>query len=88
MENKNQDWYKELNLKELYDLNIDVRESYIPQNWISSFRDFMMGSTCMADVDQHGNVKDFIYYACDFRSWYYKNQKEIERELKINDILK
>ncbi len=74
------------NLKELYDANVDVKESQIPEEWKESFFKFMMGSTCSAEVDEDGNVKEFIYYACDFRSWYYQNQKAIERDIKIDKI--
>jgi len=29
---------------------------------------------------------EFIYYACDFRAWYFQNEQAIERDLKINKI--
>lgn len=77
-----------MNLKELYEANIDVRESEIPEEWKESFNKFIFGSTCLADVDEEGNIKELIYYSCDFRSWYFKNQEAIERDIKINEICK
>ena len=75
-----------MNLKELYDANVDVRESQIPPEWKDSFFQFMMGSTCSAEVDEDGKVKEFIYYACDFRSWYFQNKDAIERDIKIDQV--
>ncbi len=77
-----------MNLKELYEANVDVRESQIPEEWKESFNKFIFGSTCLADVDEDGNIKEFIYYACDFRAWYFKNQEAIERDIKIDEICK
>lgn len=74
-------------LKELYDDNVDVRDSNIPEMWKESFRNFMFGQTCQADVDEDGNIKEFIYYGCDFRIWYHQNKEAIERDIKINDVL-
>jgi hypothetical protein len=75
-----------MNLKELYDSNRDIRESEIPKEWKDSFNKFMFGQTCLADTDENGNVKEFIYYSHDFRRWYHLNQTQIERDLKINII--
>ena len=75
-----------MTLKELYNANVDVRDSQIPEEWKESFNKFIMGSTCLADVNEDGTVKEYIYYACDFRSWYFQNQKAIERDIKINEI--
>lgn len=77
---------KNPNLKELYESNLDVRDSQIPKEWKESFDAFMFGSTCLADLNEDGSVKEFIYYSCDFRSWYHQNQKAIERDLKIDNI--
>lgn len=73
-------------LKELYEANVDVRDSQIPDEWRESFNKFIFGSTCLADVNEDGTVKEYIYYACDFRSWYYQNKEAIERDIKINQI--
>jgi hypothetical protein len=35
-----------------------------------------------------GTIKDYIYYACDFRAWYFQNQEAIERDIKIDQITK
>lgn len=75
-----------MTLKEIYEENRDVRESEIPKEWMESFNNFMFGSTCLAETNEDGSVKEFIYYACDFRAWYYKNQEAIERDIKINQI--
>jgi hypothetical protein len=77
-----------MNLKELYDANVDVRESQIPVEWRESFFKFMMGSTCSAETNEDGSVKEFIYYACDFRGWYFQNKEAIERDIKIDEICK
>lgn len=77
-----------MTLKEIYDSNKDVRESQIPESWRNSFNEFMFGSTCMVDYREDGSIKDFIYYAQDFRQWYNQNRKEIERELKIDKVIK
>ena len=76
------------NLKQVYDSGRDVRDSDIPQMWKESFGNFMMGQTCQAEVDENGKVKEFIYYACDFRGWYFQNKEAIERDIKINEICK
>jgi len=75
-----------MTLKELYNANVDVRESQIPEEWKESFNKFIMGSTCLADVNEDGSIKEFIYYACDFRAWYFQNEQAIERDIKINKI--
>lgn len=77
-----------MNLKELYEDNVDVRDSQIPDEWKESFNKFIFGSTCYSGVDEDGNFKEFIYYACDFRAWYFQNQKAIERDIRIDNTLK
>ncbi len=77
-----------MTLKELYEANVDVKESQIPLEWRESFFKFMLGSTCQAEVDEDGKVKEFIYYACDFRGWYYENKEAIERDIKIDEVCK
>jgi len=75
-------------LKEIYEENRDVRESEIPKEWMESFSRFMFGSTCCAETNEDGSIKEFIYYACDFRGWYRQNQEAIERDIKIAEALK
>ena len=88
MENRNQDWHQQLNLKELFDANVDVRDSYIPENWKLSFNDFMFGSTCYMEEKLDGSGdKEFVYYSHDFRNWYFRNKVAIERDLKISGII-
>jgi hypothetical protein len=77
-----------MTLKELYEADVDVKESQIPIEWRESFFKFMLGSTCTAEVNEDGTVKELIYYACDFRAWYFQNQQAIERDIKINDVVK
>jgi len=81
-----------MNLKELYESNIisrdDVRYSQIPDEWKESFNKFIFGSGCYADFDEDGNVKDFVYYGSDFRAWYFRNKEAIERDIKIDKLLK
>jgi hypothetical protein len=75
-------------LKELYNANLDVRDSDIPVEWKESFSRFMFGSTCQAETNEDGTIKEFIYYACDFRGWYFQNKEAIERDIKIDKVLK
>lgn len=74
------------NLKQVYAEGRDVKDSDIPQIWKESFNQFMTGQTCQAEVDEDGKVKEFIYYACDFRDWYHQNKEAIERDIKIDQI--
>lgn len=75
-----------MTLKELYNANIDVRESQIPNDWKESFFRFIIGSTCLVEIKDDGS-QEFVYYAMDFRAWYHQNQKEIERDIKIDRTL-
>jgi len=76
------------NLKQVYDSGRNVRDSDIPQMWKESFGDFMMGQTCQAEMNEDGSVKEFIYYSHDFRRWYHMNQSAIERDIKIDQVIK
>lgn len=75
------------NLKEVYDAGIDVRDSYIPEKWRKSFDNFIMGQACYAETKEDG-TREFIYYSHDFRRWYHDNQVAIERDIKIDNVLK
>lgn len=75
-----------MTLKELYNANVDVKESQIPEEWKESFNKFIFGSTCLAETNEDGSIKEYIYYACDFRAWYFQNKQAIERDIKINKI--
>lgn len=77
-----------MNLKELYESKVDVKDSQIPEEWKESFNQFIFGQTCQAEMNEDGTVKDFIYYSHDFRFWYHQNQEAIEREIKIENVLK
>jgi hypothetical protein len=74
------------NLKQVYAEGRDVRDSDIPEMWKESFGNFMMGQTCQAETNEDGTVKEFIYYACDFRMWYFQNKEAIERDIKIDQV--
>jgi hypothetical protein len=76
------------NLKQVYSEGRDVRDSDIPEMWKESFSRFMMGQTCQAETNEDGTIKEFIYYACDFRGWYHMNQQAIERDIKIDQVIK
>ncbi len=73
------------NLKEIYESGIDVRDSYIPNEWKDSFNKFIMGQACYM-IDSKG-TQEFCYYSCDFREWYNQNKLAIERDIKINKII-
>ena len=74
------------NLKQVYAEGRDVRGSDIPEMWKESFGNFMMGQTCQAETNEDGTIKEFIYYACDFRMWYFQNKEAIERDIKIDQV--
>lgn len=74
-------------LKEIYEEKRDIRESEIPEIWRESFNQFMFGQTCSVETNEDGSIKEFIYYAGDFRRWYYQNEKVIERDIKIDKII-
>jgi hypothetical protein len=76
------------NLKQVYESGRDVRDSDIPKIWKESFSRFMMGQTCQAETNEDGSVKEFIYYSHDFRRWYHMNQTAIERDIKIDQVIK
>ena len=76
-----------MNLKEIYDSGEDVRDSQIPEKWKSSFDKFMFGQGCLADSDEDGNIKEYIYFSEDFRRWYFQNEKEILRDINIDIII-
>jgi hypothetical protein len=76
------------NLKQVYAEGRDVRDSDIPQIWKESFGKFMMGQTCQAETNEDGTVKEFIYYSHDFRMWYHQNEEAIERDIKIDQVIK
>lgn len=75
------------NLKEIIEERRDIKESEIPNFWKESFNQFMFGQTCMAETNEDGSIKEFIYYAGDFRRWYFQNEKAIERDIQINKII-
>jgi hypothetical protein len=75
------------NLKEILEERRDIKESEIPNLWKESFNQFMFGQTCMAETNEDGSIKEFIYYAGDFRRWYFQNEKAIERDIQINKII-
>jgi hypothetical protein len=78
-----------MTLKEIYEEGRDIRDSEIPDIWKDSFNRFMLGQTCSVEYEEDGRtIKEFIYYACDFRIWYNQNKAVIERDIKIEETLK
>lgn len=75
------------NLKEIYNSKCDIKDSQIPQKWKISFKNFMIGSACMAETNEDGSVKEYIYFYRDFRIWYNQNKLAIERDIKIDEII-
>jgi hypothetical protein len=75
--------YSMKSLIEIYNSDQNVRESDIPKDWLPSFHRFMFGSAFYFE----NGTKDIMYYIHDFRSWYSKNRKEIDRDERINKIL-
>ena len=76
-----------LNLKEIFNSGNDVRDSQIPEKWKSSFDKFMFGQGCLADLNIDGSIKEYIYFSEDFRRWYFQNEKEILRDINIDNII-
>ena len=76
-----------MTLKELYEEKRDVKQSYIPEKWQLSFREFMFGQTCAIEHKEDGTIEFVIYYH-DFVRWYEQNQIQIERDITIDTILK
>lgn len=74
-------------LKELYDAGVDVRDSFIPNHWKTSFDNFIYGQSCLMEDKLDGSgEKEFVYFSSDFRRWYHQNQLVIEREIKIDKL--
>lgn len=79
---------KKPTLRELFESVDNVRESYIPESWKDSFNEFMHGQGCLVEDKLDGSgEKECVYFYSDFRMWYFLNRKEIERDLKIDDII-
>jgi hypothetical protein len=76
-----------MTLKQLYDEKKDVKQSYIPEKWQLSFREFMFGQTCAIEHKEDGTI-EFVTYYHDFVRWYEQNQIQIERDITIDTILK
>jgi len=76
-----------MNLKEIYDSGEDVKDSQIPEKWKGSFEKFMFGQGCLAELNDDGTIKEYIYFSEDFRRWYFQNEKEILREINIDTII-
>ncbi len=76
-----------MTLKQLYEGKKDVKQSYIPQKWQLSFREFMFGQTCAIEHKEDGTI-EFVTYYHDFVRWYEQNQIQIERDINIDTILK
>ena len=76
-----------VNLKQVYVEGRDVRDSDIPQIWKESFFKFMMNQACKAETNEDGTA-ELIYYSHDFRRWYHMNKQAIERDIKIDQVIK
>jgi hypothetical protein len=46
----------------------------------------MFGKTCGVEHKDDGSIQ-FVYYWEDFSYWYKENRVQIERELKLDDLL-
>jgi hypothetical protein len=75
-----------MNLKGLYLRQRDVNEVEIPLHWKESFNKSMLGKTCGVEHKDDGSIQ-FVYYWGDFSHWYEENKVQIERELKLDDLL-
>lgn len=60
----------------------DIRFSDIPDGWRDSFDRFMYGQTMYIDTD----TNEHMAYFTDYARWYFKNENQIVREEKIDQI--
>jgi len=74
-----------MTLQQLYYSNRNVRDSEIPDEWKESFYKFMNGQTHTSDI--FDGKEEYVYYASDFRRWYFNNRTAIERDIKISEII-
>lgn len=56
--------------------------SSIPEYFLKSFKEFMVGQTMMMNEDGV-----MLAYASDYSIWFNINEKSINRYLKINKII-
>ena len=75
------------NLIKVYAAGRNVRDSDIPQEWKESWNQFMVSQTYTVETNENGE-REFVYYSHDFRRWYHMNQKAIERDIKIDQVIK
>jgi hypothetical protein len=75
-----------MNLKELYLRQRDINELDIPVKWEESFNKFMFGKTCGVEHKDDGSIQ-FVYWWSDFSHWYEENKVQIERDLKLDDLV-
>jgi hypothetical protein len=71
------------NLIEILEMRCDVPLDWIPEYWIESVKNHLYGATIM--IDENGN---YLINKLDYISWFYMNEKEINRWIKINEIIK
>jgi hypothetical protein len=77
-----------MNLKELFESGFDVTESQIPFDWRESFNHFMTGQTCyLVDKSDGSGEKEFVYFSHDFRFWYIQNKTQIERDVRLSELI-
>jgi hypothetical protein len=68
-----------------YELETSADSWTLRKNSLESFKHHM---PLLEQTNEDGSIKEFIYYFHDFSRWYYMNQQAIERDIKINDVLK
>ncbi len=82
-------------LKELFDANVDVRISYIPDEWKANILKYAterngkhMNSTCLYGYDFGEKGDDRFMFSYEYKRWYLLNEVVIKRETKIESLLK
>lgn len=59
-----------------------IPESLIPKEWEKSFNNFIFGQTCT--ISSNG---EYEFYPQDFLIWYFRNEIQINRSIKIDNII-
>jgi len=72
-------------LKEIFDANIDARLRYIPDEWKESISKYAADRRYMC---LYGEGDGRCMFSDEYRRWYLLNEKAIQREAKIDTLLR
>ena len=80
-----------MTLKQLYDEKKDVKQSYIPEKWQLSFREFMFGQTCAIEHKEDGTIekwsmeRDVTELKAEILTDITRFEEEIEQAKKLRN---